>query len=74
MSRDVTLPLEDQIAAVLGQMPDPSGGPVAAELERELAEAFGVPHVFAVASGTAALHAALPPAVSVRATTSSFRR
>lgn len=52
-------PLEDQLGAVLRQMPDPSGGPLAAELERELAEAFGVAHVVAVASGTAALHAAL---------------
>jgi perosamine synthetase len=51
--------LEDQLGAVLRQMPDPSGGPVAAELERELAKAFGVPHAVAVASGTAALHAAL---------------
>lgn len=59
MSREVPVQLEDQVAAVLGQMPDPSGGPVAADLERELADAFGVPHVVAVASGTAALHAAL---------------
>ncbi|UJW28786.1 aminotransferase class I/II-fold pyridoxal phosphate-dependent enzyme [Saccharothrix sp. AJ9571] len=51
--------LEDQLGAVLRQMPDPSGGPAAAELERELATAFGVPHAVAVASGTAALHAAL---------------
>lgn len=52
-------PLEVRIAEVLQGMPDPSGGPVAAELERELATAFDVPHVVAVASGTAALHAAL---------------
>ena len=52
-------PLADQLAALLGQMPDPSGGPSAGQLEHELAEAFGVPHAVAVASGTAALHAAL---------------
>lgn len=52
-------PLEDQLGAVLRQMPDPSGGPVAAELERELTTAFGVPHGVAIASGTAGLHAAL---------------
>ncbi|WP_433435383.1 DegT/DnrJ/EryC1/StrS family aminotransferase [Nonomuraea sp. CA-141351] len=52
-------PLADQLAAVLHQMPDPSGGPAAGQLERDLAEAFGVPHAVAVASGTAALHAAL---------------
>jgi perosamine synthetase len=40
-------------------MPDPSGGPVGGQLEDDLAEAFGVPHAVAVASGTAALHAAL---------------
>ncbi|MDP4511762.1 DegT/DnrJ/EryC1/StrS family aminotransferase [Nonomuraea turcica] len=51
--------LADQLAVVLGQMPDPSGGPAAGQLERDLAEAFGVPHAVAVASGTAALHAAL---------------
>ena len=51
--------LADQVAALLGQMPDPSGGPFAGQLEQELAEAFGVPHAVAVASGTAALHAAL---------------
>ena len=52
-------PLADQLAVVLGQMPDPGGGPVAGQLEHDLAEVFGVPHVVAVASGTAALHAAL---------------
>ncbi|MGV9383614.1 DegT/DnrJ/EryC1/StrS family aminotransferase [Nonomuraea sp. NPDC003707] len=56
---DGALLLADQLAAVLGQMPDPSGGPVAGQLERELAEAFGVPHAIAVSSGTAALHVAL---------------
>ncbi|MFC4114275.1 DegT/DnrJ/EryC1/StrS family aminotransferase [Nonomuraea zeae] len=49
----------EQLAAVLGQMPDPSGGPAAGQLECELAEAFGVPHAVALSSGTAALHAAL---------------
>ena len=65
--------LEEQLGAVLRQMPDPSGGLAAAELERELPRAFGVPHAVAVASGTAALHAALSPAASARATKSSFR-
>jgi len=51
--------LADQVAAVLEQMPDPSGGPCAGQLEQALAEAFGVPHAVALASGTAALHAAL---------------
>ncbi|MEV0316691.1 DegT/DnrJ/EryC1/StrS family aminotransferase [Nonomuraea fuscirosea] len=51
--------LTEQFAAVLGQMPDPSGGPAAGQLEHELAEAFGVSHAVAVSSGTAALHAAL---------------
>ena len=51
--------LADQAAALIGQMPDPSGGPACAQLELELAEAFGVPHAVAVSSGTAALHAAL---------------
>jgi perosamine synthetase len=51
--------LADQLAALLGQMPDPSGGPPAGQLEQELARAFGVPHAVALASGTAALHAAL---------------
>ncbi|WP_433358835.1 aminotransferase class I/II-fold pyridoxal phosphate-dependent enzyme [Streptosporangium sp. CA-115845] len=51
--------LADQLAAALEQMPDPSGGPAAGQLERDLAEAFGVPYAVAVASGTAALHAAL---------------
>lgn len=59
MSRDVTAPLADHVAAVLAQMPDPSGGPTVAGLERELADVFDVPYVVAVASGTAALHAAL---------------
>lgn len=54
-----TQPLIDQLGPVLEQMPDPSGGPVVAELEGELAAAFGVPHAVAVSSGTAALHAAL---------------
>ena len=40
-------------------MPDPSGGPYVGRLESELAEAFGVPYVVVVASGTAALHVAL---------------
>ena len=51
--------LADQVAAVLEQMPDPSGGAAAGQLEQELARASGVPHAVAVASGTAALHAAL---------------
>lgn len=51
--------LAEDLAAVLTQMPDPSGGPFAGRLESELAETFGVPYVVAVASGTAALHAAL---------------
>ncbi|MGC4856862.1 DegT/DnrJ/EryC1/StrS family aminotransferase [Micromonospora sp. DT4] len=51
--------LADQLAVVLAQMPDPSGGPVAGQLEHDLSVAFGVPHAVAVASGTAALHAAL---------------
>lgn len=51
--------LADQLAGVLGQMPDPSGGTAAERLERALAKAFAVPHAVAVASGTAALHAAL---------------
>lgn len=56
---DSTQSLADQVAALIGQMPDPSGGPASAQLERELAQAFGVPHAVAVSSGTAALHAAL---------------
>ena len=52
-------PLAGQVAALLGQMPDPGGGPAAGQLEQELARAFGVPHAVAVASGTAALRAAL---------------
>lgn len=51
--------LSDQLAAVLSQMPDPSGGPACGQLEDELAAAFGVPYAVAVSSGTAALHAAL---------------
>ena len=51
--------LAEQVAAVLDQMPDPSGGTATAQLEQELARAFGVPHAVTVASGTAALHAAL---------------
>ena len=51
--------LADQLGEVLEQMPDPSGGAAAGQLEQELARAFGVPHAVAVASGTAALHAAL---------------
>ncbi|GAA2213323.1 hypothetical protein GCM10009850_087850 [Nonomuraea monospora] len=51
--------LVDPLAVVLEQMPDPSGGSVAGLLERELAEVFGIPYAVAVASGTAALHAAL---------------
>ncbi len=51
--------LADQVAAVLEQMPDPSGGAATGQLEQELAQAFGVPRAVAVASGTAALHAAL---------------
>ncbi|MFE9968669.1 aminotransferase class I/II-fold pyridoxal phosphate-dependent enzyme [Streptomyces sp. NPDC005525] len=52
-------PITEQVTPVLVQMPDPSGGAVAGQLEHELAEAFGVPYVVAVASGTAALQAAL---------------
>jgi perosamine synthetase len=48
----------EQVRAVVEQMPDPSGGRVARDLEHDLAEVFGVPHAVAVASGTAALHAA----------------
>lgn len=51
--------LADQVAQVLEQMPDPSGGAVTGQLEQELAQAFGIPHAVTVASGTAALHAAL---------------
>ena len=51
--------LSDQVAAVLEEMPDPTGGAATGQLEQELARAFGVPHAVAVASGTAALHAAL---------------
>jgi perosamine synthetase len=56
--RDSSRLLADRLAVVLAQMPDPSGGTVVGELEHDLAEAFGVPHAVAVASGTAALHAA----------------
>ncbi len=52
-------PLGDRLTSLVGQMPDPGGGPAAGELERELAEAFGAQHAVALASGTAALHAAL---------------
>lgn len=51
--------IANQIAAVLEQMPDPSGGATGEQFEQELAEAIGVPRVVAVSSGTAALHAAL---------------
>jgi perosamine synthetase len=51
--------LAGQVAAVLKQMPDPSGGTAAGQLEQELARVFGIPHAVTVASGTAALHAAL---------------
>lgn len=51
--------LTDQVAAVLQRLPDPGGGPVTGVLEEELAGAFGARHAVAVASGTAALHAAL---------------
>lgn len=56
---DRTQPITELMTAVLDQMPDPSGGALVGQFERELAEAFGVPHVVAVSSGTAALHAAL---------------
>ncbi|MEU6562613.1 DegT/DnrJ/EryC1/StrS family aminotransferase [Nocardia nova] len=58
-SATTTAALTEVLAPVLGQMPDPSGGPATAELERELAAAFDVPYAVAVSSGTAALHAAL---------------
>ncbi|MGH3400926.1 MAG: DegT/DnrJ/EryC1/StrS family aminotransferase [Streptosporangiaceae bacterium] len=51
--------LADQVAAILEQMPDPSGGAATGLLEQELGRAFGVPHAVTVASGTAALHSAL---------------
>lgn len=51
--------ISDEINAVIEEMPDPSGGSVAGQLEHELAAVLGVPYVVAVASGTAALHAAL---------------
>lgn len=51
-------PVAEQVAVVLSQMPDPSGGPAAGQLERDLAETFGVSHAVAVSSGTAALQAA----------------
>ncbi len=54
-----TQPLAEQLAAVVAQMPDPTGGPEIVHLEHNLAEVFGVPHAVAVSSGTAALHAAL---------------
>ncbi len=54
-----TQPLADQLATVLAQMPDPSGGPEVVHLEHELVEVFGVPHAVAVSSGTAALQAAM---------------
>ncbi|MDQ2811190.1 MAG: aminotransferase class I/II-fold pyridoxal phosphate-dependent enzyme [Actinomycetota bacterium] len=47
------------LAALAAQMPDPSGGPAAGQLEQELSRVFGVPHAVTVASGTAALRAAL---------------
>ncbi|WP_051415722.1 DegT/DnrJ/EryC1/StrS aminotransferase family protein [Nocardiopsis sp. CNT312] len=51
--------IADRLAPVLDQMPDPSGGTAAADLEHTLAQALGVAHVVAVSSGTTALHAAL---------------
>jgi perosamine synthetase len=48
-----------EVAAILVQMPDPSGGPAVEQLEHDLAARFEVPHAVAVSSGTAALHAAL---------------
>lgn len=56
---DVVDSLAEQVKAVLEHMPDPSGGDVVRRLEHDLATELGVPHVVAVASGTAALHAAL---------------
>lgn len=56
---DLVTPLADQVRDVLERMPDPSGGAAVGNLEQELAKVFGVPHAVAVASGTAALHAAL---------------
>lgn len=51
--------LNAHLTAVLDQMPDPSGGTDAADLEQALAQTLGVAQVVAVSSGTAALHAAL---------------
>jgi len=49
----------DAWARLLPTLPDPAAGRQVAELERELADRFGVAHAVAVSSGTAALHTAL---------------
>lgn len=56
---DRTPAVLERLGAVVGQMPDPSGGQAVTELEHELATVFGVRYAVAVSSGTAALHAAL---------------
>ncbi len=49
----------DAWARLLPTLPDPAAGLQVAELERDLADRFGVAHAVAVSSGTAALHTAL---------------
>jgi dTDP-4-amino-4,6-dideoxygalactose transaminase len=44
-------------------------GPHVDAFEREVAEVVGVPHAVALSSGTGALHLALRPSASARATT-----
>jgi dTDP-4-amino-4,6-dideoxygalactose transaminase len=49
----------DAWARLLSTLPDPVAGRQVAELERELANRFGVAYAVALSSGTAALHTAL---------------
>ena len=49
----------DAWARLLPTLPDPAAGRQVAELERALADRFGIAHAVAVSSGTAALHTAL---------------
>ncbi|GAA4198149.1 DegT/DnrJ/EryC1/StrS family aminotransferase [Streptosporangium oxazolinicum] len=54
-----TSTLAETLLATVERMPSAAGGPLVAELEKELATAFGTAHAVAVSSGTAALHTAL---------------
>jgi perosamine synthetase len=55
----VTSTVTQLLADALARMPDPTGTADSEALERGLCDAFQVPNVVAVSSGTAALHTAL---------------